>query len=1107
MNSMIGKSTGIALLMAAALLAALFAMGVFSPAGVGATVTSSDTSKPKVTLSSYAPAATGVTLTAVFQVSAGGDTTDDDDHITITLADGFVQDDAGDDTSTAKATQVINGVVTEVGTPGAATTDIFRLNPDDRAATTGDDAVTATEDLVADQDVTVTWTNLTNPPQGVHKVTFDQTNSDPDPEVNVAIFTQSSKEPGAVVGLKLSGKVTEDITTSEEIKVTLADFDLSSASAERKNFVITQVGNNPATFNPDVSISGNTVTLTMPSLNLAGDTYGENTPAVESSVTSGVYTVWIKEGAGIKNPSIGGAYNVVVDNGTTATTDDTTNVVMVNRTIKLDKTSGVRGTVTTITGKGFTSDRGVTVYLETVSKDTADDPATADVNEAKNGGTPSGTQISVGSASVVDGTFTLPVDTSSIDFITGTWTDSKGNKKGRNSFTATDGNNKSADVRGYFQIKGKVTLGETSASHSEVLKISLADWTDTAIGRVTIGGVLAATTAATGPTFKKADGTDAAAPEVNPVKKTATLYVQIPATARTGNQTVAVYKNITTAVASGTATVDVGVLSLDADPVSAVRGQKVTVTGGGFSGEGVAVTGIEVGATGSMVPVTDTLSKACEIRSGGQLYCEVTIPVNDISVRDGENTIKVTATGGRVGQAMITVPEASIELSHTESRRGTTLEVTGKGFLAGELVSVTYAGDEQVSERADKQGDVTASFSVPADDGNDNALILGKEYDVVATATKTVGDADVTVSAKAKHSTPKPVITSDPMEATLGSEVTIMGENLPLYATVQTIMIGSTDVTPAPKPATDSDGSFTVKNVLVPQLTIGRTSAVKVTIGGVQYDGEIRAIEAPVVAVPDPSIEIDTASGAAGSTITVTGMNFPAGVEQVVRYGGNIVTGVTPDADGNISVTITVPADAAAGAMMVTVGDAEGVTHTVVEPEPEPEPVMAEVMVNPAEATVGDMITISGSNMAANQSVIKLSVGDASVLPAGLITDTEGSFSVEVAAPDAEGEQTITAVVAGSDPVTGMVTIMKPVSTDPAEVFAGVNGLTRAWHLDAETQNWTFYDPDAELFANVPEDRKLSMVASGQVYTLIVSEAGEFQGKALFVGTNQVYVP
>ena len=36
MNSIVGKSTGIALLMAAAMLAALFAMGVFSATGVSA---------------------------------------------------------------------------------------------------------------------------------------------------------------------------------------------------------------------------------------------------------------------------------------------------------------------------------------------------------------------------------------------------------------------------------------------------------------------------------------------------------------------------------------------------------------------------------------------------------------------------------------------------------------------------------------------------------------------------------------------------------------------------------------------------------------------------------------------------------------------------------------------------------------------------------------------------------------------------------------------------------------------------------------------------------------------------------------------------------------
>ena len=43
MNSIVGKSTGIALLMAAALIAALFAMGVFSASGVNAGVVGTPT--------------------------------------------------------------------------------------------------------------------------------------------------------------------------------------------------------------------------------------------------------------------------------------------------------------------------------------------------------------------------------------------------------------------------------------------------------------------------------------------------------------------------------------------------------------------------------------------------------------------------------------------------------------------------------------------------------------------------------------------------------------------------------------------------------------------------------------------------------------------------------------------------------------------------------------------------------------------------------------------------------------------------------------------------------------------------------------------------------
>ena len=68
MNSIVGKSTGIALLLAAGLLAALFAMGVFSAQGVLAAV--EDDPAPTVELSDTLVGATGVTMTITFQLDA-----------------------------------------------------------------------------------------------------------------------------------------------------------------------------------------------------------------------------------------------------------------------------------------------------------------------------------------------------------------------------------------------------------------------------------------------------------------------------------------------------------------------------------------------------------------------------------------------------------------------------------------------------------------------------------------------------------------------------------------------------------------------------------------------------------------------------------------------------------------------------------------------------------------------------------------------------------------------------------------------------------------------------------------------------------------------------
>ena len=120
MNIQVGKSAGIALLLAAALIAAMFAMGVFAPAGVGASV--KGTPAPKATLTKDGevvskPGTTGVTLTVTFEITDDIDGTTRGGDVTVVVPDVIAVIAANYDTSKVKVTQ--DGV--EVGSVNTAT--------------------------------------------------------------------------------------------------------------------------------------------------------------------------------------------------------------------------------------------------------------------------------------------------------------------------------------------------------------------------------------------------------------------------------------------------------------------------------------------------------------------------------------------------------------------------------------------------------------------------------------------------------------------------------------------------------------------------------------------------------------------------------------------------------------------------------------------------------------------------------------------------------------------------------------------------------------------------------------------------------------------------
>ena len=72
-----------------------------------------------------------------------------------------------------------------------------------------------------------------------------------------------------------------------------------------------------------------------------------------------------------------------------------------------------------------------------------------------------------------------------------------------------------------------------------------------------------------------------------------------------------------------------------------------------------------------------------------------------------------------------------------------------------------------------------------------------------------------------------------------------------------------------------------------------------------------------------------------------------------------------------------------------------------------------------------------------------------------------------------------------------------------ADLIAESGSLSRVWHLEGATQVWTFFDTDPAL----ADFNELTVLTSGETYVLIMTAEGEFNGKALYPGTNFVTIP
>ncbi len=616
------------------------------------------------------------------------------------------------------------------------------------------------------------------------------------PDANVVVVKNpiSSSVPNTTVRIELATYAEAAIGPNQEITV---DFSGPSADSEfvvPASITTSRISIRPAgesSFNPsDVLIQGARVILTIPS------------GTSPKSVPAGEYEIRFSQLARIRSPFAAG--NQVIGVSSSVSEDEPDEITaVIKRTTTIDIPGGPRGTPFTLEGKGYA--RGtVTVYHD------ADNDAQIDAGET------------LASVNTVRGGFTVLLE-------------ARG-ERGDLEYRVRTRDSEGVGDAVVFLIRSGMFFNPPVARVGRPLQITISDWQDPLqkVAAVSVAGETAyiARVNEYDNCFEY-DGVFRAIHD-----GTITLEIQVPRNVPAGKQTVSLYgpdqlehsqaidkepcedrdggrgalvsRSLEASLRSEPIaiikeTIDIDTAELTLSPSAAARGQKVTITGSGFTRSARGSDHIDSVWIGGKRVVDD--HSGFVVGSNGDIAFTVTVP---LEVSDGPNELLIEGTDNTLGQAVLAIPEAVITLEPPLGQRGSDLTITGSGFIADSPVFVTYgAGVGAPREAAqtdlllaDSQGKFELLFEVPY------TAQVGKRHLVKAVAEAVTGEGVVTVEAEASHLIPWANVTTTPDSVSPGDRLNILGQGLPSYARVGPITIEGIRVFVQAGLATDENGSF-----------------------------------------------------------------------------------------------------------------------------------------------------------------------------------------------------------------------------------------------------------------------------------------------------------
>lgn len=784
---MLGKSAGIALLAAAALLLALLAMGVFSPGGAKAdghvhlnelrvdggpnagdadlTLTPEFDPTDEDRIREYTvPYSTTTALMNTLRINAGqGNSGIRDDYtVTMTVANAEIGDELITDESFRSARRITGDkdsdgdLITHDLTGAVVTITVERADDD------------STENV--DESGTATYT--------IRVVSGDQ-------EGEIVDKTEATANVRVTLKALLTARV------GNEIVLGMKSFGLPETIDPTHVSLIS--GNEIA--NPsDVNVDGDNVTLTFGKLKAS-----EATSDPVNQLDEAPLSIIISARAGITNPQKAGSYWVTIDSKDAQDDPDldARRRVTIVRSLAIKPTSASKGAEVTVTGKGF-ANGSISVFRDMNTNDLFD-----------------AGDVVLGEAQSSKGVFT---------FLTR-------DIKVASTIQAIDIDGNLAPEGKAFTLRESIKVTPADVFPDQEITIELVDWGTTGeVDQVRFGG--------TGATL--ANNRLVPAPG-SPDESGETFKVKVPVNSRLGTLKVEALVNGTS---EASATITVKAQDLSISPTSAVQGQEITITGTGFGGD-ERIISLTFGGGDNVY--TDTATSARPVAdSNGNVTITAKVP-NDVDAGDRE--VKVTAMNNRSGTANLTVPKAVLTASPDMGLRGTMVMVTGTGFPANDLIQIQYddfrTNDDGTprtvtTANSDSTGNFSAEFEVPS------YARIGKTQKITAAPQLTEDDID---PVKVDHSTPKPTMTLSPAKASPGQRITVSGASFAGYAPVAELMVSNRDIKPVPTPETDRDGSITMTGILVPQLDAG-SYIVKIDIGGEKVTRFLEVTDEPVSTDP-----------------------------------------------------------------------------------------------------------------------------------------------------------------------------------------------------------------------------------------------------------------